>query len=239
MTDPQDVTPPGVLIVEDDSELAGLVAAHLQDSAFSVEVVGDAASALSRLERRSFDMVVLDLMLPGEDGLSLCRRIVRAHRVGVIMVTARGEESDRIVGLQLGADDYLPKPFSLWELEARIRAVLRRMSGARIQEPPGRRRSGPFELDLEARTVRLRGEAIELTRSEFDLLTRLTAEPGRVFTRDMLLTSIQGGQTDAFDRAVDTHIANLRRKIERDPRRPEHLKTVWGVGYRFEAQSCG
>ena len=234
MASPAPAAPPTVLVIEDDATLAELVARHLQDSGFAVTAVGDAGEGWRRLEANRFDLVVLDIMLPGEDGLSLCRRIRRHKDVGIVMVTARGQESDRIVGLELGADDYLPKPFSLWELEARLKAVLRRYS--RNAAPDTERRIGPFRIDLARRDVSLDGARLDLTRSEFDLLARLTAEPGRVFSRDMLLASVQGGETDAFDRAVDTHISNLRRKIERDPKAPRHLKTVWGVGYRFEAE---
>lgn len=223
---------PTVLVIEDDAALADLVARHLADSGFAVATAPDAARGWDHLASTAVDLVVLDIMMPGEDGLSLCRRIRREHDVGIVMVTARGEESDRIVGLELGADDYLPKPFSLWELEARLKAVLRRYARniAAVQE----RRAGPFRIDLEQRVVTVADRRIDLTRSEFDLFARLTAEPGRVFSREMLLASVQGGETDAFDRAVDTHISNLRRKLEADPKAPRHIKTVWGVGYRFE-----
>jgi two-component system phosphate regulon response regulator OmpR len=170
-------------------------------------------------------------MLPGEDGFSLCRRIRAAHPVGIVMVTARGLECDRIHGLQLGADDYLPKPFSLWELEARLRAVHRRTALARATAPARREVAG-FVIDLERRELHVQGQPVELTRSEFDLFARLTAEPGLVFTRDQLLAGLQR-DGDALDRTIDTHISNLRRKIGDDPRSPRHLKTVWGVGYRF------
>lgn len=222
-----------LLLIEDDEGLAPLVARHLEDSGFRVRWAPDAARGWEVLAAGGVDLVVLDVMLPGEDGLSLCRRIRRAGETAVIMVTARGEEADRILGLDLGADDYLPKPFSLWELEARIRAVLRRY--ARPGPQAGTRRFGALEIDVEQRSVSLGGMRIELTRSEFDLLARLTGEPGRVFSREQLLDSVQGGETDAFDRAVDTHVSNLRRKIEADTRAPAFIKTVWGVGYRFEA----
>lgn len=225
--------PPTVLIVEDDILLAPLVVRHLSESGFDVRWEADGAAAFDRIAEHLPDIVVLDLMLPGLDGLSLCRRLRKDHDLGIVMVTARGEEADRIRGLELGADDYLPKPFSLWELEARLRAVLRRYGGT--APPPSTTRTiGPLTLDLAGRGVR-RGEMLlDLTRSEFDLLARLTAEPGRVFTRDQLLESVQGGETDAFDRAIDTHISNLRRKIGDDSRSPRLLRTVWGVGYRFE-----
>jgi two-component system phosphate regulon response regulator OmpR len=223
-----------VLLIEDDAALAPLVVRHLSDSGFDVAWAADAAAAEPHLAAGDLDLVVLDVMLPGEDGLSVCRRLRKAGDTAIVMVTARGEESDRIMGLELGADDYLAKPFSLWELEARIKAVLRRYA-RRDQDAGPLRRAGPFAIDLDRRTVAHHGRTLELTRSEFDLLARLTGEPGRVFTREALLACVQGGETDAFDRAVDTHISNLRRKLGDDPREPRHLKTVWGVGYRFEA----
>jgi two-component system phosphate regulon response regulator OmpR len=225
---------PRILVVEDDEALAPLVVRHLTDSGFQVHWVAGAEAARAHLAQGAVDLLVVDVMLPGEDGLSLCRRLRREHDVAIIMVTARGEESDRILGLSLGADDYLPKPFSLWELEARIRAVLRRCS-APGKHGPQPRRLGPFLIDVQKRTVSIDDRAVELTRTEFDLLARLTSEPGQVFSRDLLLECVQGGDTDAFDRAVDSHISNLRRKIERDPRTPTYVKTVWGIGYRFEA----
>jgi DNA-binding response OmpR family regulator len=222
-----------LLLVEDDPVLAPLIVRHLVDSGFEVtwEATGDRAQW--RTADVQADVVVLDVMLPGEDGLSLCRRIRQAHDVGIVMVTARGEEADRILGLELGADDYLPKPFSLWELEARIRAVLRRYQ-RRPAAMPAIRRFGALCVNVSHRLASMDNQPLELTRSEFDLLVRFTAEPGRAFTRDQLLEAVQGGETDAFDRAVDTHVSNLRRKIGDDPRAPKRLKTVWGIGYRFE-----
>jgi len=223
-----------ILLVEDDDRLAPLVVRHLTDSGFAVSWVGDGELAWRRLAEGNVALVVLDVMLPGEDGLSLCRRLHKQFNVAIIMVTARGQESDRILGLELGADDYLPKPFSLWELEARIKAVLRRYG-----RPPSAASAafaaGPLTIDPQHRTVLLESRRIELTRSEFDLLAMLARDPGRVFSREQLLECVRGGDTDAFDRAVDTHVSNLRRKIERDPKSPILLKTVWGVGYRFEA----
>lgn len=220
-----------ILLVEDDEGLAPLVVRHLTESGHRVAWVAGAADAWDRLRAGGVDMVVLDLMLPGEDGLSLCRRIRREHAVGVIMVTARGQEADRILGLRLGADDYLAKPFSLWELEARILAVLRRLPAAGAPPP---RRAGPFAVDPSRRTATMGGRVLDLTRSEYDLLERFVSDPGRVFTRQDLLECVRGGETDALDRAVDTHVSNLRRKLEPDPKAPRHLKTVWGVGYRLE-----
>jgi two-component system phosphate regulon response regulator OmpR len=219
-----------LLLVEDDDVLAPLVVRHLEESGFSITWAPDAEAAWKHLESHSVDLAILDIMLPGEDGLSLCRR-VRKHyaATAIIMVTARGEEADRIRGLDLGADDYLPKPLSLWELEARIKAVLRR-SGAKPATIP----DGPLQIDAAQRTASFNGQALDLTRTEFDLLAKFAAEPGRVFSRDLLLDCVKGGESDAFDRAIDTHISNLRKKIGDDPKSPAHLKTVWGVGYRFE-----
>jgi two-component system phosphate regulon response regulator OmpR len=222
-----------VLLIEDDAMLAPLVVRHLVDSGFAVDWVSEGTAARQRLAKADVDLVILDIMLPGEDGLSLCRRIRKDANVAIIMVTARGQESDRIMGLELGADDYLPKPFSLWELEARMKAVLRRCS-RNTPQASSIRVIGPLLIDPEQRTLAIGEQRIDLTRSEFDMLLRLTSEPGRVFSREHLLASVQGGDTDAFDRAVDTHISNLRRKIEPDPKAPRYLKTVWGIGYRFD-----
>jgi len=218
-----------LLLVEDDDVLAPLVVRHLEESGFSIHWAKDGEAAWKRLESHSVDLAILDIMLPGEDGLSLCRRLrKRFGATAIIMVTARGEESDRILGLDLGADDYLPKPFSLWELEARIKAVLRRSAGAKPSA------DGPLQIDPDKRSATFRGQLLDLTRTEFDLLAKFAAEPGRVFSRDLLLDCVKGGESDAFDRAIDTHISNLRRKIGDDPKSPAYLKTVWGVGYRFE-----
>jgi len=222
-----------ILIIEDDDILGALVQRHLQESDFAAEWAQTAGDGWSRLQNQSYDVVVLDIMLPDEDGLSLCRRIRKTSEVPIIMVTAKGETSDRIHGLEIGADDYLPKPFSLWELEARINAILRR---AKKTDPEieQKRNLGKLIVDLDAHVVELSGISIELTRSEFDLLERLTSRPGAVFSREQLLDCIKGGETDAFDRAVDTHISNLRKKIETDPAAPTFIKTVWGMGYKFE-----
>ena len=226
-----DRLPARVLLVEDDALLAGLVQRHLTDSGFDVSWVADSTAATDHLQHQPVDLVVLDIMLPGEDGLSFCRRLRRERDVGIILVTARGEEADRVLGLELGADDYLPKPFSLWELEARLKALLRR---CRRLEPPAVRRVGPVSVDTGLRQVTVNDRPVALTRSEFDLLERLTRQPGRVCSRDELLGCIQGGRSEALDRAVDTHISNLRHKIETDPAAPALLQTVWGVGYRFD-----
>ncbi len=220
-----------LLLVEDDRALAPLVLRHMRESGYEMLWAQDVDSADATLRQTPIDLVVLDLMLPGEDGLTFCRRLRKAFAGGIIMVTARGEESDRIMGLSIGADDYLPKPFSLWELEARVRAVMRRSAPHtrdKILE------AGELKLEIASRRLWRQGRSVELTRSEFDVLALLMSDPGRVFPRERLLEAIQGGESEAFDRAVDTHISNLRKKIEADPRAPRHIKTVWGVGYQFE-----
>jgi DNA-binding response OmpR family regulator len=227
---------PRVLIVEDDEGLAPLIVRHLSESGFAPEWVKSAEEAEEvLLSDPGMDAIVLDVTLPGEDGMSFCRRIRKTFSLPIIMVTARGETSDRIFGLELGADDYLPKPFSLWELEARIKALLR-LCG-RLKEPAeaiNNRTLGDLEIDLTDRVVSVAGNAMDLTRSEFDILVRLTEHPGRILSREQLLESVRGGETEAFDRAIDTHISNLRQKIESDPKSPRQLKTVWGLGYKFE-----
>jgi DNA-binding response OmpR family regulator len=224
-----------ILLVEDDEGLAPLVVRHLCESGLEADWAASAELAQEKLDGdQSYDLVVLDVMLPGEDGLSFCRRIRKTHDLPIIMVTARGETSDRIRGLEIGADDYLPKPFSLWELEARIRALLRLCGRMRAQDDPASTRElGDILIDADNRAVQWRGKPIELTRSEFDILDRLTRHPGSVLTREQLLNCVRGGETEAFDRAVDTHISNLRQKLEVDPKTPQRLKTVWGVGYKF------
>jgi two-component system phosphate regulon response regulator OmpR len=221
-----------ILLVEDDKKLAPLVRAFLEDHHFEVAWAPDGERGARELGRFEPALVVLDLMLPGRDGLSLCRQIRSAGNTGILILTAKGDESDRVVGLELGADDYLTKPFSLRELLARIRAVLRRYRLPEA-EPEPLRSVGPFTVDLRARSLARDGRRFELTRTEFDLLERMTRWPGRVFTREELLDAVRGGDGAAFDRAVDRHISNLRSKIEDDAKAPEFVQTVWGVGYRW------
>ena len=226
-----------ILLVEDDRKLAPLVRSFLEDNHFDVAWAADGDEGWRQFERFEPDLVVLDLMLPGRDGLTLCRQIRAGSRAGILILTARGDEADRVVGLELGADDYLTKPFGLRELLARIRAILRRYRMDGKPEASATRTVGPFTLEAGGRTLSRNGEPIELTRSEFDILDRLTRSPGRVYSREELLHEIRGGETKAYDRAVDTHISNLRAKIEADPRKPEFIQTVWGVGYRWGTSS--
>ena len=221
-----------ILLVEDDRKLAPLVKRFLEDNHFEVVWAADGNQGWQDFLRHSPDLVILDLMLPGKDGLTLCRQVRAESRVGILILTAKGDEADRVVGLELGADDYLTKPFGLPELLARLRAILRRYRPTG-DESEAVRRIGSLAIDMKARTVVQSGKPIELTRSEFDILDRLTRSAGQVFRRDELLQEVRGGETEAFDRAVDSHISNLRAKIEVDPKQPEFIKTVWGVGYRW------
>jgi DNA-binding response OmpR family regulator len=190
---------------------------------------GEMALTLARIEQP--DLIVLDLMLPGVDGLDVCRRLRRESGVPIIMLTARVEEADRIVGLELGADDYVTKPFSPRELVARVRATLRRASGE--VGPACVLRAGEIELDTASLTATLAGEPLDLTPTEFQLLAVLVRQPGRIFSREQLLEAVHGVAFDGYDRSIDSHIKNLRRKIEADPRQPRYIQTVYGMGYRF------
>jgi DNA-binding response OmpR family regulator len=223
-----------VLIVDDEPIVREVVVRYLRREGYETLEAADGLRARELLEQNEPSLVVLDLMLPGTDGLELCRWIRSRSDLPVIMLTARGEESDRIVGLELGADDYLPKPFNPREVLARIRAVLRRASPP---ESPGRRpfRSGGLEIDLDAREVTKRGDPLRLTAKEFDVLYFLASNPRRVFSRDHLMERVWGYSTALETGTVTVHIRRLREKIEDDPSRPRFLETVWGVGYRFAA----
>jgi two-component system response regulator ResD len=220
-----------VLVVDDEPMLREVVVRYLEREGYHALVAGDGDEAESVLRNASPDLVILDLMLPGTDGLELCRRIRARSSLPVIMLTARGEETDRIVGLELGADDYVTKPFSPRELVARVRTVLRRT--AQLSEPRELIQHGDLVLDSASREVRKRGRPVKLTAKEFDLLWFLATHPRRVFSREHLMASVWGYHA-AFDTGtVTVHIRRLRAKIEDDAARPRHIETVWGVGYRF------
>jgi two-component system response regulator BaeR len=213
-----------VYIVEDEPELAALVADYLRAAGFIPAVFGDGAAALAAIRTRVPALVVLDLMLPGLDGMALCREVRAFSNVPVVMVTARVEEIDRLLGLELGADDYLCKPFSPRELVARIKAILRRSGVPDLA----------VAIDLAARRASVRGQLLELTRTEFDLLAALASRPGQVFSRARLLELARQDNLEVTDRAIDSHIKNLRRKFEAAAPGLEPIHSIYGVGYRFE-----
>ncbi|WP_298930817.1 response regulator transcription factor [uncultured Ramlibacter sp.] len=232
-----------LLMIEDDTRLAQMVGEYLERSGFGVTHAIDAKAGLALLQApptgSAPDLVILDLMLPDMDGLEVCRR-VRAMpdetgKVPVLMLTAKGDPMDRIVGLELGADDYLPKPFEPRELLARIRAILRRRGeGA----PPAAKtmRFGSLEIDRDARTVTVAGQNAELTSYQFDLLIALAERAGRVLTRDQIMEAVRGRELEAFDRSIDVHMGRIRAAIEADPKSPKRILTVRGVGYVFAKQ---
>ncbi|PYP39868.1 MAG: DNA-binding response regulator [Gemmatimonadetes bacterium] len=220
-----------VLIVEDEPKIAQVARDYLQAAGCTVVTAVDGRSGLQAAARSRPDLVVLDLRLPDIDGLDVARRLRQGGPVPIIMLTARGEESDKLVGLELGADDYITKPFSPKELVARVRAVLRRSEMARAAGES--LRAGDLVIDLPRRQARVNDRPVELTATEFDLLATLARSPGRVFTRAQLLDAIHGVAFDSYERAVDAHVKNIRRKLESDPRRPRYLLTVHGVGYKI------
>jgi len=220
-----------ILVVEDEMQIARNLRDYLEVAGFEVTVVGDGGAALASARGSKPDLVVLDLGLPGLDGLDVARELRRTTTTPIVMLTARGEESDRIVGLELGADDYLVKPFSPKELVARVRAVLRRTSGTTAGAEV--LRAGDVEIDLPKMRARVDGRAVDLTPTEFELLATFVREPGRVFTRGQLLDALHGVTLESYERAIDAHVKNLRRKIEPEVGRPRYVLTVHGVGYRF------
>ena len=219
-----------ILVVEDDMQISRTLRDYLEVAGFDVTVVGDGSAAIASFRGDHPDLMVLDLGLPSVDGLDVAREVRRASTTPIIMLTARGEESDRIVGLELGADDYLVKPFSPKELVARVRAVLRRTGGTVGAEVL---RASDVEVDLPKMRAKVAGSAVDLTPTEFQLLATMIREPGRVFTRSQLQDALHGVSIESYDRAIDTHVKNLRRKIEPEPGQPRYVLTVHGVGYRF------
>jgi DNA-binding response OmpR family regulator len=220
-----------VLVVDDEPKIVDVVGDYLRRAGFSVTIAADGEGALASARSRPPDLVVLDLGLPGVDGLDVARDLRRASSVPIIMLTARREETDRVLGLEFGADDYLVKPFSPRELVARVRAVLRRAEGT---APAGERFSvGDVAVDTSRRQVTVGDRLVGLTATEFDLVAQLARQPGRVFTRAQLLAAVHGVVVESYERVVDSHVKNIRRKLEPHPHRPCYLLTVHGVGYRF------
>ena len=227
-----------LLMIEDDARLAAMVGDYLRQSGYGFVHAGDGASGMAALAQSSPALVILDLMLPDADGLALCQRIKHESRAAVLMLTAKGDPMDRIVGLEMGADDYLPKPFEPRELLARIRAVLRRgqasTHGVANAVPP--LRFGSLEIDREARSVTVAGRLCELTSYQFDLLLAMAERAGRVLSRDQIMEAVRGRELDAFDRSIDVHMGRIRAAIETDPKQPRRILTVRGVGYVFAKQ---
>lgn len=221
-----------VLVVDDDASLRELLENYLQREGFRVSGVADGSAMFDWLSAHEPDIIILDLMLPGDDGLTLARRLRQKTQVPIIMLSARGDEIDRIVGLEVGADDYLAKPFNPRELLARIRAVLRRPSEAN-DSSSGQISFGPYRLDVASRRLTRNGENLPLTGSEFDLLRIFTEHPNRVLDRDRLLDLLKGYERNPFDRSIDVQVARLRAKIEPDKKDPCYIRTVWGRGYIF------
>jgi len=220
-----------ILVVDDEPKIATLARDYLEHAGFAVLTASDGPSALATIRQRRPDLVVLDLGLPGLDGLDLTRELRRDSTIPIVMLTARDDELDKLLGLELGADDYMTKPFSPRELVARVRAVLRRAD--RPLEAAETIRASDVVLDLPRMRAEVGGTAVELTPTEFQLLATMAARPGRIFTRSQLLDALHGVAFETYERAIDSHIKNLRRKLEPDPRRPRYVLTVYGVGYRF------
>ena len=230
-----------ILVVDDDQRLRDLLVRYLGGEGYEVKAVPDGAGMDKQLSRERYDLVVLDLMLPGEDGLSICRRL-RSHSAqpdspAIIMLTAKGDDVDRIVGLEMGADDYLPKPFNPRELLARVNAVLRRRVPVGPPGAPGASTEafqfGEFSLNLSTRTLTRGGKAVPLTTGEFSVLKVLVQHPRQPLSRDKLMELARGREYEVFDRSIDVQISRLRKLVEADPSRPKHIQTVWGFGYVF------
>lgn len=223
-----------ILVVDDDAGIRELLADYLAQQGYVVSVAADGSEMDTRLLDAVPDLVVMDLMLPGEDGLTLTRRLKAAHACPVIMLSARGEDVDRIVGLEVGADDYLAKPFNPRELLARIRAVIRRgQELEKAEKANGPVHFGPFELDLLAQSLSRDGTEVVLTQAEFALLKVFVEHPNRALSRDQIVEWLKGFERDAFDRSIDVRVTRLRKKIEDDPANPAYIRTIWGQGYLF------
>ena len=227
------MSPKSVLIVDDDVKLVELLAVYFQKDGFIVHTAYDGLDALQSAREKHPDILVLDLMLPGMDGWDICRLLRKDSEIPILMLTARDEESDRLVGLEIGADDYVTKPFSPKEVVARVKAILRRTRGTAGKAGP--LRMGAVVVDLEQYQVTKGGQPVELTPTEFKILELLAGNPGRVFSRLQIVEQTQGYSFEGYERTIDSHIKNLRRKLEDNPRDPVYILTVYGVGYKFEA----
>ena len=220
-----------ILVVDDERKIVRLARDYLETNGFQVRSTGDGNTALTIFHQEKPDLIVLDLMLPGLDGLDVCRTIRRKSDVPIIMLTARVEEADRLIGLELGADDYIVKPFSPRELVARVRAVLRRVQGNVARD--GLIRIGDLEIDVKGHRVFRAGVPVSLTHLQFRILVTLAEHPGQAFTREQLVSRLHGHDFEGYDRSIDAHIKNLRKRLEDDPAAPVYIQTVYGVGYKL------
>jgi DNA-binding response OmpR family regulator len=229
-----------VLVIEDDRDIAQLVKIHLEELHCRVKLAHDGIVGLAEAESGAFNLIILDLMLPGIDGLEVTRRLrAKTNYTPLLMLTAKSTELDRVLGLEMGADDYLTKPFSVLELTARVKAIFRRMDKLAGALPPATGKifeAGLLRIDNECRSVFIEGKAVELTAKEFDLLLFFAQNPGRVYSREHLLNRVWGYSHSGYEHTVNSHINRLRAKIERDPSDPQFVQTVWGVGYKFNEQ---
>lgn len=226
-----------VLVIEDELDIAKLVQLHVQDLPCEVSLAFDGIVGLAEAEAKPYDLIILDIKLPGIDGLEVCRRLrARGRYTPILMLTSKSSELDRVLGLEMGADDYLTKPFSVMELTARVKALFRRVEMLGKKEEGADTRVFQVQdltIDIDRHAVMVRGSPVELTAREFDLLVHFARHPGRVYSRDQLLDQVWGYQHSGYDHTVNSHINRLRSKIERDPQNPEYIHTVWGVGYKF------
>jgi len=221
-----------ILIVDDEPQIIRVLKGYLENAGYRVLCAGNGKDALSITLVEKPDFVILDLNLPGMDGLEVCKAIREKSNVPILMLTARSEEADKIIGLELGADDYIVKPFSPREIVTRVRTIFRRVSGDAAR--PETIRVGNLFIDIDKHIARLADQIIDLTPTEFDLLVTMARQPKRVFTRAQLLESAIGESFEGYDRTIDTHIKNLRNKLEPNPRKPQYIQTVFGIGYKFE-----
>ncbi len=221
-----------ILVVDDEPQIVKVLQAYLEKDGFQVLTAFDGLAALKTIEREKFDFIILDLNLPGMDGLDICREVRRDSNVPILMLTARVEEVDKLIGLELGADDYVVKPFSPREVVARIRTIMRRVNPANAKSEIIR--AGNLSIDLDQHTVNLADKLIELTPTEFEILVALARNPKRVFSRLQIMEQAQGDAFEGYERTIDAHIKNLRIKLEPDPKHPVYIQTVFGLGYKFE-----
>jgi two-component system alkaline phosphatase synthesis response regulator PhoP len=226
-----------ILVVEDEPKITEVLKLYLERDGYQVTMALTGTAALEAFHRKAPDLVLLDINLPEVDGLEVCRQIRSGSALPIIMLTARDEEADKLIGLELGADDYVTKPFSPREVVARVRAVLRRTASPQTPQIQEVLKAGDLELDPERHEAHRRGSALDLTPTEFRLLEVLMRNPGRVFSRLQLLDLVQGEAFEGYERTIDAHVKNLRAKIEPDPQRPSHVTTVYGVGYKFAERS--